>query len=108
MDTKDPTPQEMEKLQHIINRQAEDDGLWFIAQTAPESYLQRELRILHDAIESSDIVNLFRSLQKHSQELEEENRRMREALEWHRDECQCDENCTCLGCKALNSLPPKV
>ena len=35
----------------IVNRQAEDEGLWFIAQTAPEAYLQRALRELHAAIE---------------------------------------------------------
>ena len=35
----------------VVNRQAEDEGLWFIAQTAPEAYLQRALRELHAAIE---------------------------------------------------------
>jgi hypothetical protein len=35
----------------IVNEQAEDEGLWFVAQTAPESYLQQELRRLHAAVE---------------------------------------------------------
>ena len=34
----------------LNDRQAEDDGLWFIAQTAPEAYLQQELRRLHRLI----------------------------------------------------------
>ena len=33
--------------------QAEDDGLWFVAETAPEAYLQQELRRLHAALEST-------------------------------------------------------
>jgi len=39
-------------LIELVKRQAWDDGLWFIAQTAPEAYLQQELRRLHDATES--------------------------------------------------------
>ncbi len=34
----------------LVDEQAEDEGLWFIAQTAPEAYLQQELRRLHTAI----------------------------------------------------------
>jgi hypothetical protein len=37
----------------LVHRQAEDDGLWFVAQTAPEGYLQQELRRLHSAIEAN-------------------------------------------------------
>ena len=37
----------------MVHRQAEDDGLWFVAQTAPEGYLQQELRRLHSAIEAN-------------------------------------------------------
>jgi hypothetical protein len=33
------------------DRQAEDEGLWFEAQTASEAYLQEELRKLHALIE---------------------------------------------------------
>lgn len=35
----------------LVKKQAEDDGLWFQAQTAPEAYLQQELRRLHKVIE---------------------------------------------------------
>lgn len=35
----------------IVNEQAAEDGLWFEAQTAPEAYLQQELRRLHSVIE---------------------------------------------------------
>lgn len=44
--------EKMAKLQGLVDKQAEDDGLWFVAQTAPEAYLQQELRRLHAAIES--------------------------------------------------------
>lgn len=35
----------------IVLEQAEDEGLWFEARTAPEAYLQQELRKLHAAVE---------------------------------------------------------
>lgn len=35
----------------LVGRQANDDGLWFMAKTAAEAYLQQELRKLHAAIE---------------------------------------------------------
>jgi hypothetical protein len=38
-------------VQALVNEQAEDEGLWFQADTATEAYLQQELRRLHDAIE---------------------------------------------------------
>lgn len=41
----------IEKLVAIVNQQAEDDGLWFVAEYASEGYLQKELRLLHAAIE---------------------------------------------------------
>ena len=41
----------IELLRNIVNEQAEDEGLWFDAQHAPEAYLQQELRKLHAAIE---------------------------------------------------------
>jgi hypothetical protein len=41
----------IEKLVEIVNQQAEDDGLWFVAEYASEGYLQKELRLLHAAIE---------------------------------------------------------
>jgi len=33
------------------NKQAENEGLWFVARTAAEAYLQQELRRLHAVIE---------------------------------------------------------
>ncbi len=38
-------------VMEIVNTQAEDEGLWFIAQFASEAYLQQELRRLHSAVE---------------------------------------------------------
>jgi len=35
----------------VMNEQAEDGGLWFVAETITEDYLQRALRRLHAAIE---------------------------------------------------------
>ena len=44
----------MNDIQKLVNEQAEDEGLWFEAETAPEAYLQQELRRLHYAIENSN------------------------------------------------------
>jgi hypothetical protein len=38
-------------IMELVSEQAEDDGLWFVARTASESYLQSALRRLHAAIE---------------------------------------------------------
>jgi hypothetical protein len=43
----------MDELLALIAKQAEDEGLWFDAQTAPEAYLQRHLRELHRAVEKA-------------------------------------------------------
>jgi len=52
-----PAPDdELALLKHIrtiTDCQAEDEGLWFDAVTAPEAYLQQELRKLHSAIEAA-------------------------------------------------------
>jgi crotonobetainyl-CoA:carnitine CoA-transferase CaiB-like acyl-CoA transferase len=40
----------------IVLEQAEDEGLWFDAQTAPEAYLQHALRTLHAAVELEPIL----------------------------------------------------
>lgn len=42
-------------LWELVDKQAKDEGLWFKAKTAPEAYLQQELRKLHDAIECQTI-----------------------------------------------------
>lgn len=39
------------RLKELVNEQAADEGLWFVAQTGPEAYLQEQLRILHKTIE---------------------------------------------------------
>ncbi len=39
-----------DKLIEVVEEQAKDDGLWFEATTAPEAYLQQELRRLHKAV----------------------------------------------------------
>jgi hypothetical protein len=43
-------------LRAVITRQAEDEGLWFDAETAPEAYLQQELRALHQCVEDTYAV----------------------------------------------------
>ncbi len=37
----------------MIEEQAEDEGLWLMAETAPEEYLQKALRRLHTVIEAA-------------------------------------------------------
>lgn len=36
----------------LVSEQAEDGGLWFVAHSASEAYLQQELRRLHAAVEA--------------------------------------------------------
>lgn len=35
----------------LVNKQAEDEGIWFRAEYASEAYLQRAIRELHDSVE---------------------------------------------------------
>jgi len=42
----------LEGVQRLVDKQAEDEGLWFVAVTAPEAYLQQDLRMLHGLVES--------------------------------------------------------
>ncbi len=42
----------MAQAMQIVDEQAEDEGLWFEAETAAEGYLQYELRKLHRAVEN--------------------------------------------------------
>lgn len=43
----------LQSLFDLVERQAEDEGLWFVSiVTAPEAYLQQELRKLHAAVEA--------------------------------------------------------
>lgn len=41
----------------LVDQQAEDPGLWFQAATAPEAYLQQELRRLHERVESKTLAD---------------------------------------------------
>jgi hypothetical protein len=43
----------LKRIRAVVDRQAEDEGLWFVAETASEAYLQQELRRLHAAVESA-------------------------------------------------------
>ena len=40
------------RVRGLVDTQAEDSGLWFRAETAPEAYLQQELRRLHALVEA--------------------------------------------------------
>lgn len=41
----------IEKLKALVEKQAEDEGLWAIAVYASEHYIQHALRELHEAVE---------------------------------------------------------
>ena len=43
----------LRRLKRLASRQADDNGLWFEAKYASEAYVQRELRILHAAVEKA-------------------------------------------------------
>ena len=45
-------PPKDREIAELVNNQAEDEGLWFDAQTAPEAYLQGRLRELHALLEA--------------------------------------------------------
>lgn len=44
------TERKLFTIQALINKQANDEGLWFKAEYASEDYLQKALRDLHEAI----------------------------------------------------------
>jgi hypothetical protein len=52
IEERDTAVLKLSTLRNIVSAQAEDEGLWFQAATAPEAYLQQELRKLHAAIEA--------------------------------------------------------
>lgn len=41
------------KIKELVDLQAEDEGLWFIAETVTEAYVQNALRELHRVIEDN-------------------------------------------------------
>lgn len=42
------------KVMALVEKQANDAGCWFEAQTCAEAYLQRQLRLLHAEIEGTN------------------------------------------------------
>lgn len=46
----------LEKLKQIVDRQAEDAGLWFDAPSSATAYIQQELRRLHQAVEVANEI----------------------------------------------------
>ena len=63
----------LREAQGLVSKQAEDDGLWFRAETTPEAYLQHALRTLHAIIEGEGpmLAVLERPLQQRIEELEQ-------------------------------------
>ena len=43
---------DIRRILAVMERQADDPGLWFKAETCAEAYLQQALRDLHAAIEN--------------------------------------------------------
>jgi len=43
------------ELRALVEEQAKDRGIFFMAQTAPEAYLQQEIRKLHALVEENEI-----------------------------------------------------
>ena len=42
------------RIKALVEKQANDEGCWFRTETITEAYLQRQLRLLHAAIEGTD------------------------------------------------------
>lgn len=76
----------------LAAKQAEDDGLWFVAQTASEAYLQQELRKLHAAVERPTTI---------APDLRGEVIAL--LTDW-RKACPCDEFWLCLKCQRAEAL----
>lgn len=45
----------LEEVKELVNKQAENEKIWFIAETVTEVYLQIHLRELHTAIENMEL-----------------------------------------------------
>lgn len=50
----------LQKARELVNKQVEDEGLWFITEHASEAYLQQALRELHAIIENIDVPKTFK------------------------------------------------
>lgn len=46
--------QRLQEAVDVVNRQAEDEMIWFAGQTIAEAYLQQALRYLHSVVEGPD------------------------------------------------------
>lgn len=51
----------------LVVEQARDSGIWFVAQTITEAYLQSELRKLHAAVEQDFYNECGKSFPKDTQ-----------------------------------------
>ena len=49
----------------VVNEQAEDSGLWFVAESVTEDYLQRALRRLHAAVEGKSAAACATEVLRH-------------------------------------------
>jgi len=49
---RDELEAQLKAVKELVAKQAEDEGLWFEAKTAPEAHLQESLRALHKAVEN--------------------------------------------------------
>jgi len=49
-------------IKALVDKQAEDEGLWYRAQTSAEGYVQQELRRLHAVIELQPAASVLEAL----------------------------------------------
>lgn len=56
--------EKLDLLKQYISKQAENDGLWFIADRAPEAYLQQELRRIAWLIEDAPNDEIKRVIER--------------------------------------------
>lgn len=52
----------LREVKALVDQQAEDDGLWFHAETAAEAFVQRELRKLHAAVDGVSPQEIARDI----------------------------------------------
>jgi len=48
------TKERLNLIIKAVNAQAEDESLWFVAESITEAYIQQSLRWLHDVIETGN------------------------------------------------------
>jgi len=73
----------VEALEGAVQEQAEDDGLWFISETASEVYLQSALRYLHALIEQDTRALLALEEGVHNEDID-----ILLGLGWDKDELE--------------------